>query len=289
VQSSELWLFVLITGADRGVRPVHDGGCECRGHCPRGPALGRPARRGVEPDGAALGDRADPDARRARSSPRPLVDQANEGAPRTPEWKTAVNYWFRHTWGVLWPLYPGIIVAMSGVQDAGDVAVHRGRDSSTRRPRCWPATSCSSGLTWNRGSRRRPPAGLRDPAAADSGCCRWPLWSRPPSCCPVALAGALSPDGTRRSGDAGHARRAGVGLAMILWKRASPCAGPRLSRCAQGEVRAMWLLTVAGVLVFKSAAPRPASGCCPSRARISCAGTCPRSAPWPACRCSPGW
>ncbi|MDD4869795.1 MAG: DUF401 family protein [Kiritimatiellae bacterium] len=43
----------------------------------------------------------------------PFVEQAsgkNEGAP---EWKAAVNYWFRHLWEYWWPLYPGVIIAMS--------------------------------------------------------------------------------------------------------------------------------------------------------------------------------
>jgi integral membrane protein (TIGR00529 family) len=43
----------------------------------------------------------------------PLVERASEGAESPGEWKTAVNYWFRHVWEYWWPLYPGVIVAMS--------------------------------------------------------------------------------------------------------------------------------------------------------------------------------
>jgi integral membrane protein (TIGR00529 family) len=43
----------------------------------------------------------------------PLVGQAVTGPGWSAEWKSAVNYWFRHTWEYWWPLYPGIIVAMS--------------------------------------------------------------------------------------------------------------------------------------------------------------------------------
>ncbi len=43
----------------------------------------------------------------------PLVEQAAVGSGRSAAWKTAVNYWFRHTWEYWWPLYPAVIVAMS--------------------------------------------------------------------------------------------------------------------------------------------------------------------------------
>jgi integral membrane protein (TIGR00529 family) len=43
----------------------------------------------------------------------PLVEQAAAGADRTGAWKTAVNYWFRHIWEYWWPIYPGVILAMS--------------------------------------------------------------------------------------------------------------------------------------------------------------------------------
>ncbi|MEI7435268.1 MAG: DUF401 family protein [bacterium] len=43
----------------------------------------------------------------------PLVAQASIGTSRDEAWQTAVNYWFRHTWEYWWPLYPGVIVAMS--------------------------------------------------------------------------------------------------------------------------------------------------------------------------------
>ena len=42
----------------------------------------------------------------------PFVEQAGGGQQAAP-WKTAVNYWFRHIWEYWWPLYPGVIVAMS--------------------------------------------------------------------------------------------------------------------------------------------------------------------------------
>ncbi len=43
----------------------------------------------------------------------PLVSQAAEGADLSNEWKTAQNFWFRHIWEFWWPLYPGVIIAMS--------------------------------------------------------------------------------------------------------------------------------------------------------------------------------
>ncbi|OGV67358.1 MAG: hypothetical protein A2283_09115 [Lentisphaerae bacterium RIFOXYA12_FULL_48_11] len=43
----------------------------------------------------------------------PFVEQASGREDGSPEWKTAVNYWFRHLWEYWWPLYPGVIIAMS--------------------------------------------------------------------------------------------------------------------------------------------------------------------------------
>jgi len=43
----------------------------------------------------------------------PFVEQASGKEEGSPEWKTAVNYWFRHLWEYWWPLYPGVIIAMS--------------------------------------------------------------------------------------------------------------------------------------------------------------------------------
>ncbi len=43
----------------------------------------------------------------------PFVEQAAARFGGGPEWKASVNYWFRHLWEYWWPLYPGVIVAMS--------------------------------------------------------------------------------------------------------------------------------------------------------------------------------
>ena len=43
----------------------------------------------------------------------PFVKQAGDVIEGRSDWKTAVNYWFRHVWEYWWPLYPGVIVAMS--------------------------------------------------------------------------------------------------------------------------------------------------------------------------------
>lgn len=42
----------------------------------------------------------------------PFVEQT-AGADRNANWKSAVNYWFRHVWEYWWPLYPGVIIAMT--------------------------------------------------------------------------------------------------------------------------------------------------------------------------------
>ncbi|MGQ9662783.1 MAG: DUF401 family protein [Kiritimatiellia bacterium] len=46
----------------------------------------------------------------------PFVEQAGSKMNGVPDWKTAVNYWFRHVWEYWWPLYPGVIVAMAVFQ-----------------------------------------------------------------------------------------------------------------------------------------------------------------------------
>jgi hypothetical protein len=42
----------------------------------------------------------------------PLVGQSTENSS-SPEWKAAVNYWFRHILEYWWPLYPVVIVTLS--------------------------------------------------------------------------------------------------------------------------------------------------------------------------------
>ncbi|MCX7591179.1 MAG: DUF401 family protein [Kiritimatiellae bacterium] len=46
----------------------------------------------------------------------PFVEHAGAKLNGASAWKTAVNYWFRHVWEYWWPLYPGVIVAMSVFQ-----------------------------------------------------------------------------------------------------------------------------------------------------------------------------
>ncbi len=43
----------------------------------------------------------------------PFVEKAGDLEGSVSEWKSAVNYWFRHVWEYWWPLYPGVIVAMA--------------------------------------------------------------------------------------------------------------------------------------------------------------------------------
>jgi integral membrane protein (TIGR00529 family) len=43
----------------------------------------------------------------------PLVGQTSQNSSNSPEWKAAVNYWFRHILEYWWPLYPVVIVTLS--------------------------------------------------------------------------------------------------------------------------------------------------------------------------------
>jgi integral membrane protein (TIGR00529 family) len=43
----------------------------------------------------------------------PMVETAVTGCSLTQDRKTAVNYWFRHIWEFWWPLYPGVVLAVS--------------------------------------------------------------------------------------------------------------------------------------------------------------------------------
>jgi len=41
----------------------------------------------------------------------PMVEEASRGIKLTPEKKAFVNYWFRHPWEFILPLYPGLVLA----------------------------------------------------------------------------------------------------------------------------------------------------------------------------------
>jgi integral membrane protein (TIGR00529 family) len=43
----------------------------------------------------------------------PMVETAVAGCSLSQDRKTAVNYWFRHIWEFWWPLYPGVVLAVS--------------------------------------------------------------------------------------------------------------------------------------------------------------------------------
>ena len=43
----------------------------------------------------------------------PLVGRTAQDSSNSPEWKAAVNYWFRHIMEYWWPLYPVVIVTLS--------------------------------------------------------------------------------------------------------------------------------------------------------------------------------
>ena len=43
----------------------------------------------------------------------PMVESSAAGSDLSAELKTAINYWFRHIWEYWWPLYPGLILAIS--------------------------------------------------------------------------------------------------------------------------------------------------------------------------------
>jgi len=43
----------------------------------------------------------------------PMVEAAAGGTKVSPDRLSAINYWFRHVWEHFWPLYPGVMVAMS--------------------------------------------------------------------------------------------------------------------------------------------------------------------------------
>jgi integral membrane protein (TIGR00529 family) len=46
----------------------------------------------------------------------PMVETAVAGCSLSQDRKTAVNYWFRHIWEFWWPLYPGVVLAVSLLQ-----------------------------------------------------------------------------------------------------------------------------------------------------------------------------
>lgn len=46
----------------------------------------------------------------------PMVETAVAGCSLSQDRKTAVNYWFRHIWEYWWPLYPGVVLAVTLLQ-----------------------------------------------------------------------------------------------------------------------------------------------------------------------------
>ena len=248
VQSSELWLFVLITAliVEFGRYMTEDANAA---------AIVRAVRRWGGRHGVAWSLMALPSVIGLIPMPAgalfsaPLVDQANEGAPRTPEWKTAVNYWFRHTWEYWWPLYPGIIVAMSVFKMLETWQFIAAEILYT------PAAMLAGYFLLVRPHMEAlagppPPAGPRD---------RRPLILMLPLAVVVAASvllpfalQALFPrtDPQIRRMQAMLAGLA-VGLAMILWdERHLPRV--RVFRDVLKAKSRNVLLTVAGVLVFKS-------------------------------------
>lgn len=47
----------------------------------------------------------------------PLVDVSTQGMKLKPEFSTFLNYWFRHVWEFVWPIYAGLLIfqTMSGI------------------------------------------------------------------------------------------------------------------------------------------------------------------------------
>ena len=43
----------------------------------------------------------------------PFIEKAAEPDGGSREWMSGVNYWFRHIWEYWWPMYPGVIIAMT--------------------------------------------------------------------------------------------------------------------------------------------------------------------------------
>ncbi|MCD6384409.1 DUF401 family protein [Candidatus Sumerlaeota bacterium] len=43
----------------------------------------------------------------------PMVGAVSQNTTLSPHHKTIINYWFRHIWEYWWPLYPGVILALS--------------------------------------------------------------------------------------------------------------------------------------------------------------------------------
>lgn len=43
----------------------------------------------------------------------PMVQQSAREEHWKPEWKAAINYWFRHVWEYWWPIYPVVIIGMA--------------------------------------------------------------------------------------------------------------------------------------------------------------------------------
>jgi len=56
----------------------------------------------------------------------PMIGEIGEELKMSPENKTFINYWFRHVWEYIWPLYPGVILT-AGLLDVSvfQLAAHQ--------------------------------------------------------------------------------------------------------------------------------------------------------------------
>ncbi|MBM3308151.1 MAG: DUF401 family protein [Candidatus Eisenbacteria bacterium] len=55
----------------------------------------------------------------------PMVESSVPPGGATPEQKFFVNYWFRHVWEYIWPLYPGVVVGAALVgRRVSDISAH---------------------------------------------------------------------------------------------------------------------------------------------------------------------
>lgn len=162
----------------------------------------------------------------------PMVNEASSGLSVTPERKAFINYWFRHIWEYVSPLYPGIILG------AGIAQVSCRELALVNAPFAfsvvgWGALFCFSGVTR---SGQRQVSRDSEKGRAFAGFCTAFL--------PIFLIMAL----VVVAGMSPVPAIGGVILALFLVHRYTPA---RIVTTLRESISLRMLLVVVGILVFQ--------------------------------------
>lgn len=184
----------------------------------------------------------------------PLVGSIDKEGKLSPDYKVAVNYWFRHVWECWWPLYPGVVLAIK--YSEMPMMLYYGL--------MMPMTAASLAGGYFFILRRLDPATIREPGESRSIPGAWAALLPIAILVTFSLAGAplLVPMGVARTTANLIAMFAGLLVALSFVFAGSPTSIPKASRMLVSGKTWGLILVVAGVQMFAAAlkCPLDASG-----------------------------